>query len=193
MVYQGRRKRRGDDDDDDEEKDDNDTAAREENRRETQVSSGQMAKNERARISPTAAAATPRRKKEEGRGGSLTYGARSRERRSAGLLLPLPLPPRAPLPPRSFDRRRRPRRSLLAALEISVIKHRRKEERGEGPRSPRRTYAAVCLCKCQNTARVVSFARRRRVLTQCAASPSRRRRLCRQMRQLGAAAARPRH
>ena len=132
-------------------------------------------------------------KKEEGRGGSLTYGARSRERRSAGLLLPLPLPPRAPLPPRSFDRRRRPRRSLLAALEISVIKHRRKEERGEGPRSPRRTYAAVCLCKCQNTARVVSFARRRRVLTQCAASPSRRRRLCRQMRQLGAAAARPRH
>ena len=188
MVYQERRTRRGDDD----KEDDNDTAAPGENRRETQVSSGQMAKT-RARISPTAAAATPRRKKEEGRGGSLTYGARSRERRSAGLLLPLPLPPRAPLPPRSFDRRRRPRRSLLAALEISVIKHRRKEERGEGPRSPRRTYAAVCLCKCQNTARVVSFARRRRVLTQCAASPSRRRRLCRQMRQLGAAAARPRH
>ena len=127
MVYQERRKRRGDDDD--EEKDDNDMVSRDGNRRETQVSSGQMARM-RARVFPQQGLRQCRGEKEDGRGeggGSLTYGARPRERRSALLSVR----PRAPLPPRSFDRRRSPWRSQLAELEISVIRHRRKEERGE--------------------------------------------------------------
>lgn len=154
MVYQERRTRRGDDD----KEDDNDTAAPGENRRETQVSSGQMAKT-RARISPTAATA----EEEGGRGGESDV-RRAAARASVGRSAPASFPPssvrpRAPLPPRSFDRRR-PRRSLLAALELFVIKHRRKEERGEGTLAVSSAYISGCVSvqvKCQNIARLVSL------------------------------------
>lgn len=128
-----RRERRGDEE---EEEDDNDTAVLEENRRETQVSSGQMAKT-RARVFPQQGLRRRGEKKEEGSEGGVGRGE-SDVRRAAARASVGRSAPRASLPPRSFDRRR-PRRSLLAALEISVIKHRRKEERGEGPRPPRRT------------------------------------------------------
>ena len=101
MVYQRGRKQRGDEDDDEEEKeeeeDDNDKAAREEDRRETQVSSGQMAIT-RARVFPPQRLRRGEEGEKRGRGReSLTYGARPRERRSAGLLLPLPsLPSSSP-------------------------------------------------------------------------------------------------
>ena len=114
----------------------------------------------RARVFPQQRRRRKRREEEGGESDVRRAAARASVGRSAPASFPpSSVRPRAPLPPRSFDRRR-PRRSLLAALELFVIKHRRKEERGEGTLAVSSAYISGCVSvqvKCQNIARLVSL------------------------------------